>query len=237
MLRSNVGELYDRCVDFYGNNIAITHGSRSVSYDEMGTNAKSLARALQDHGVLKGENIALLMANCPEYFFCEYALAKIGAVRVPLAVLLSPKDHVYMMNEAQCTTLIYHQSMRQRVEEMIPELKTVTRFICVGEDKDPMPGHLLLAELMANSPPDAHSGYYRSGRPRWYLFYWRHHGSAQRGHAFAPGLGIYLCHGNARVWLWLGRDLPLRDTTYPCGRLPDAAGFVTQRPLCHRRPF
>ena len=154
MLRSTVGELYDRCVDFYGSHTAITHGSRSVSYDELGTNAKSLARALQELGVLKGENIAFLMANCPEYFFCEYALAKIGAVRVPLAVLLSPQDHVYMMNEAHCTTLIYHQSMRQRVEGMIPDLDTVTRFICIGAEQDPIPGHLLLSELISKHSPE-----------------------------------------------------------------------------------
>jgi len=152
MLRSTVGELYDRCVDFYGEHVAITHGSRSVTYDEMGANANSLARALQDHDVSKGENIALLMANCPEYFFCEYALAKIGAVRVPLAVLLSSQDHIYMMNEAQCTTLIYHQSMRQRVEGMIPDLETVTRFICVGDENDPIPDHLLLSDLLVNNP-------------------------------------------------------------------------------------
>jgi len=152
MLRSTVGDLYDRCVDFYGDHVAITQGCRSFTYDEMGVNARSLARALQDQGVEKGENIAFLMANCPEYFFCEYALAKIGAVRVPLAVLLSPRDHVYMMNEAQCTTLIYHESLSQRVEEMVPGLETVTRFICVGDATDP--DHLLLSDLIDNHPPE-----------------------------------------------------------------------------------
>lgn len=154
MLRTTVGELYDRCVDFYGRRIAITHGSRSVTYDEMGANSKSLARALQDDGVSKGENIAILMANCSEYIFCEYALAKIGAVRVPLAVLLSPQDHIYMMNEAECTTLIYHESMFERVEGMIPGLKTVNRYICVGKKVAPESSHLLLSELIDGHPPE-----------------------------------------------------------------------------------
>jgi len=154
MLRSSVGDLYDRCVDFYGEHTAITHGSRSVTYDQMGKKAKCLATGLQDLGVRKDENIAFLMANCPEYFFCEYALAKIGAVRVPLAVLLSPQDHVYMMNEAACTTLIYHVSMGPRVEEMIPGLKTVKRFICVGDKVDPDSGHLPLSDLIDKHPPD-----------------------------------------------------------------------------------
>jgi len=154
MLRSTVGDLYDRCVHFYGNRIALTHGARSVTYAEMGRNAKCVARGLQDLGVRKGENIAFLMANCPEYIFCEYALALIGAVRVPLAVLLSPRDHVYMMNEAQCTTLIYHQSMRQRVAGMIPQLKTVERFICIGDRVEPGSGHLLLSDLIESNPPE-----------------------------------------------------------------------------------
>jgi acyl-CoA synthetase (AMP-forming)/AMP-acid ligase II len=154
MIRSSVGDLYDRCVDFYGPHVAITHGSRSVTYDEMGRNALSLSRAMQDLGVRQGETIAFLMANCPEYIFCEYALARIGAIRVPLAVLLSPTDHVYMMNEAGCTTLIYHHSMRERVRGMIPDLQTVKRFICIGEAGEADPGHLLLTDLMSGSPPE-----------------------------------------------------------------------------------
>jgi len=154
MLRSTVGELYDRCVDFYGDHTAIIHGTRSCTYAEMGTNANCLARALQELGVKKGETVAFLMANCPEYFFCEYALAKIGAVRVPLAVLLSPQDHVYMLNESECTTLIYHESMGERVAGMIPGLNTVTRFVCVGDSVDPDSGHLLLADLIDKYPPD-----------------------------------------------------------------------------------
>lgn len=154
MLSSTVGELYDRCVDFYGRHTAITHGSRSITYEQLGKNAKCLARGLQDQGVKKGENIAFLMANCPEYIFCEYALAKIGAVRVPLAVLLSPPDHIYMMNEAQCTTLIYHESMSQRVAGMIPELRTVKHFICVGDKANTNSGHLLLSDLIDRHPPE-----------------------------------------------------------------------------------
>ena len=52
-------------------------------------------------------------------------MAKIGCIRVPLAVLLSSGDHVYMMNQAECTTLIYHEKMAPRVKEMMPQLSTV----------------------------------------------------------------------------------------------------------------
>lgn len=151
MIQSNVAELYDRCVDYYAEHTAIKQGSRDVSYAEMGRKANNLATALQELGVKKNEKIAFLITNSPEYIFCEYALAKSGAVKVPLATLLSPQDHVYMMNVAECTTLIYHQSMSERVSAMVPGLKTISRFICVAGLEgtgDLPPGHLLLNDLI-----------------------------------------------------------------------------------------
>ena len=154
MISKTVGELYDQCVGDFATHIAITDGDASYTYAELGENGLRIARGLQNLGIGKGENIAFLMANCAEYIFCEYALAKIGAVRVPLAVLLGSQDHIYMMNEAECTTLIYHVSMASRVMAMIPELETVTRFICIGDASDLPDGHISLASLIAESTPD-----------------------------------------------------------------------------------
>lgn len=151
-----VGMLYDRCVQFYGDSTAIKQGAATYTYAEMGASGARLIGALKALGVQKGENVAFLMANCPEYIFCEYALAKIGAPRVPLAVLLSSADHIYMMNHAECTTLIYHQKLAARVAEMRPHLKTVHRFICVSDDPAALPaGDLHLQTLIATHEPAA----------------------------------------------------------------------------------
>ena len=153
MLRVTIADCYDRCVLHYADRVAITCGETSVSYGELGARADTLARALQDLGVARGERIAFLMANCAEYFYCEYALARIGAVRVPLAVLLGSPDHVYMMNEAGCSTLIYHASKRDRVAQMAPSLAAVQHFICVGPTDSLLPGHLHLDGLLATPRP------------------------------------------------------------------------------------
>src|SRR5690606_6473658 len=109
--------------------------------------AAGLHAALHELGIRPKERIAFLMANCAEYVFCEYAVAKAGATRVPLAVLLAPDDHIYMMNFARCTTLIYHVKFVERVLAMQPKLETVQRFICIGGE--PPEGHLGLDALMA----------------------------------------------------------------------------------------
>jgi acyl-CoA synthetase (AMP-forming)/AMP-acid ligase II len=155
MITMTIGDYYDRCVDFFGKETALTYKDQSYTYNEMGEKANRIANAFQKMGLKKGDKVAFLMANCPEYVFCEIAVAKIGCVRVPLAVLLSSKDHIYMMNQAECTTIVYHESLAQRVKDMIPHLETVTQFICASEDPSVLiKGHLHLQKLIHDHPPE-----------------------------------------------------------------------------------
>ena len=100
-----VGQLYDRAVGQGGEAIAISHGAQHLSYRELGEQAARLSGALAGFGLSAGDRVAFLMLNCAEYVVCEYAVAKVGATRVPLAVLLGNDDHVYMMNFARCKVL------------------------------------------------------------------------------------------------------------------------------------
>lgn len=153
MMDYSVGDLYDRCVTFYRNNCAIKFGNVSYTYADMQDKAYRIADALTKLDFRKGDRISFLMANCPEYIFTEYALAKCGIVRVPLAVLLSNNDHIYMMNRAECKALIYHEKMAGRVKEMIPYLETVRTFICIADDPSKVPdGHIRMQDLIESYP-------------------------------------------------------------------------------------
>lgn len=151
-----VTELYERAIRHGGDRVAISHGARSFTYAELGTLGDRLVNALRDLGIRRGDRVAFLIANCAEYVFCEYALAKIGATRVPLAVLLGSDDHVYMLNFARCRALIYHEKLLGRVSDMLPSLSTVEHCICVGGGSTRLPaGHRHLQELLAAQPAAA----------------------------------------------------------------------------------
>ncbi len=155
MISQTIGELYDRCMEFYPDRTAIVMQDKSLTYREIGDKAKRFENALQSMGLKKGDKVAFLMANCPEYIICEYAVARAGLIRVPLAVLLSSGDHIYMVNQAECVALVYHERMTSRVQEMIPQLETVKHFICISEDPSSVPkGHLHLQTLLETHPPE-----------------------------------------------------------------------------------
>jgi fatty-acyl-CoA synthase len=158
MIPLSVAQLYDRAVLHGASRVAITDGDRHVTYAELGEQAARLVGAFSSFGIGQGDRVAFLIANCAEYVACEYAVAKVGAVRVPLAVLLGNDDHVYMMNLARCQTIFYSSRFANRIEQMTPQLQTVEHFISIGAGvEDLPPGHHRLEELIATHEP-VHGG-------------------------------------------------------------------------------
>lgn len=150
----NVGQLYDRAVRYGGDRVAVTDGVRQIRYAELGDQAGRLAGALSSLGLGVGDRVAFLIVNCAEYVVCEYAVAKLGATRVPVAVLAVEDDQTHMMNFARCKALVYHEKLEAKVHALLPRLETVEHFIRIGDSPTgPAPGHLLLRDLVAHHAP------------------------------------------------------------------------------------
>src|SRR5208283_1024706 len=68
---------------------AIIWRGATTTYGELNRTVNRVAHALWDRGVRKGDRIAIFSHNCQE--FCElfFALAKIGALSVPINFMLN----------------------------------------------------------------------------------------------------------------------------------------------------
>jgi long-chain acyl-CoA synthetase len=63
-----------------------------VSYGELESRAAKTAAGLRAHGVVRGDRVALLLPNGAEYVACLFGIWRLGAVAVPLNVLLAPPE-------------------------------------------------------------------------------------------------------------------------------------------------
>ncbi len=91
------------------NKIAIRDLSHNttLTYKELDARANSLAEWLQTKGVNKGDRVAILAQNCPEFFELEFACAKIGAIELPLNWRLTKPELEYILNDSTPQVLIY----------------------------------------------------------------------------------------------------------------------------------
>ncbi len=84
---------------------AVICGSTQWRYAEFDTLCSRLGAALQRRGVGKGARFAVLARNSHGFAALRFALARIGAVMVPINFMLKPEEVAYILRHAGATWL------------------------------------------------------------------------------------------------------------------------------------
>lgn len=86
----------------------VAEGER-ISYGELIARVNRLAGALHGLGLKKGDRLALLMHNCPEFVVSFYAAMKLGLITVSLNVMYKQEEAGYILDHSQPEALIVHE--------------------------------------------------------------------------------------------------------------------------------
>ena len=79
-----LGDLLERATARRPEAPFLVHGEETISYGECHERANGLAERLAELGVLRGDRIAVILPNIPEIVYSWFALARLGAVMIPL---------------------------------------------------------------------------------------------------------------------------------------------------------
>lgn len=77
-----------------------------MSYRGLNEQANKLANALLEMRVKKGDRVALLMPNCPQFVISYYAVLKAGAIVVATNPLYSPREMEFQLKDCGAETII-----------------------------------------------------------------------------------------------------------------------------------
>jgi acyl-CoA synthetase (AMP-forming)/AMP-acid ligase II len=84
-----------------------SHSPLRLTYRELNARANQLANAFVAAGVQKGERVGLLLMNSAEFMESYFALAKIGAVVVPLNWRLVADELEFILKDSETERLIF----------------------------------------------------------------------------------------------------------------------------------
>jgi len=92
----------------FPNQTACVYLDKQMTYAELKLNVDKLATALADLGVRKGDRVATILPNCPQFIISDYAIMRLGAVHVPVSVAHKAPDLLYEIgeSEADCNMLL-----------------------------------------------------------------------------------------------------------------------------------
>jgi fatty-acyl-CoA synthase len=86
------------------------------TYKELDERANRTARLLREHGVEKGDRIALVSRNRPELVDLYFATAKVGAILAPLSHRLAPREITEMLNDIEPAMLFVEKPFEKDVD-------------------------------------------------------------------------------------------------------------------------
>ncbi|MDP2663751.1 MAG: AMP-binding protein, partial [Dehalococcoidia bacterium] len=118
----NIGEGLTLNAINYPNKTALVYEGRRATYSEMNRRTNRLANAVAGIGLGRGDKVAVLLHNCPEYMEAIFALAKLGVVIVPLNYRLAPPEVEYIVNNSDSRLLITERECLGQVEPILSGL-------------------------------------------------------------------------------------------------------------------
>jgi benzoate-CoA ligase family protein len=125
--------LVDNCVEAgRGDQAAIREPKRVWTYARLADEMVRSAGALRELGVVPGDRIALLMHDSAELAAVFLAAVRIGAVPVPLNVLLRPLELRTLLNHSGAVEVIASGDLADNVEQVRGELPALRHLCSVG---------------------------------------------------------------------------------------------------------
>lgn len=97
---------FDSLVASHPDRPYVITGSRSYSYRDMQEWSRRLARGLHEIGVRPGERVALVVDNRPEFVAVKLAVARLGAVAVPVNFSYRADELAGVLNSSGASVLI-----------------------------------------------------------------------------------------------------------------------------------
>jgi crotonobetaine/carnitine-CoA ligase len=220
----NIRSLLEKQAARYSDKVFLYFEDQSITYYDFNLTVNRVANTFKKMGVHKGEMVAIMLPNSPEFLYTWMGSNKIGAVEVPINIAFTEVELKYILQHSEASAIVIHQDYYPILDRIgrkeVPKLRNI---IFWGDSIPPsgtVPFSTLLDEKIDLeevdiSEDDSAVCIYTSGttdRPKGVLN--SHKSWVLTGEAYAFTVGITaddrvmtsnpLFHANAQVYSTMG---------------------------------
>ena len=151
--RQTVGDILRRTAQRLPNKLAIRCGDTQWTYAEFDALVTRLAAGLAGRGVGYGDRVAVLARNSHGFAAMRFALARLGAVLVPINFMLKADEVAYILRHAGARTLATDSGLAELARAAAALGTQVADFIWLPSEapSDPAPDMTSFHELAAST--------------------------------------------------------------------------------------
>jgi fatty-acyl-CoA synthase len=153
--RHTLGDLLHRSAARHPDKLAIACGDTRWTYAEFDAIADRVAAGLAARGVSKGDRVAILARNSHGFAALRFALARIGAVLVPINFMLKAEEAAFILRHAGANWLATDSGLAELARAAAARDTAVEQLLWLPSEEASAPaaGMLTLDELASCTVP------------------------------------------------------------------------------------
>ncbi|NWF92386.1 MAG: AMP-binding protein [Syntrophaceae bacterium] len=125
-------DIFKRNARLYKDRTAIVAESRQTTYGELFDQANRVAGGLIQRGIKRGDRIAILAKNYPQFFPLMGGIACTGATMVPINFRLSAEEVIYNLTNTQPVMMVVDPDFEKMITEIRGRCPSLREFVTFG---------------------------------------------------------------------------------------------------------
>ena len=170
-VRPSLGPYPDKTLLDYLRALAAEHGNKpallfkgaTVSYGRLEAESDAFGAALVAMGVRKGDRVALLLPNCPQFLVAEFGVWKAGGIVVALNPTYSERELEQALDSTRSSLAVVLTPFYERVKNV--QGRTGVRHVIPTSIKEYLPAQLRLLFTLLKEKKDGHRITPQAGDP------------------------------------------------------------------------
>ena len=144
-----------------GRRAAVLFKGATLSYQQLDDASRAFAAALAALGVGRGDRVALLLPNCPQFLICEFGIWKAGAIVVALNPTYSERELEQALDAMRVSVVITLTSFYERLTRV--QGRTGVRHVIATSIKEYLPPITRVLFTLFREKKDGHRIALRAG--------------------------------------------------------------------------
>ncbi len=136
-------ELFRAAAEEHRGKTALTFYGTEFSFERLHALVEKMAASLAASGVRKGDRVALMLPNCPQYVISFFATVRLGAIVTQLNPMYVEREIEHIVRDSGAETIVVYSAVYPRVKAVLPDtsLKNVVVVDFPGEPDGLEAGH------------------------------------------------------------------------------------------------
>ena len=150
VFEGSLPDFFRSSVEEHRDKTAMTFYGTAFDFARLEALAEKMAASLAACGVKKGDRVALMLPNCPQYVASFFATVRLGAIVTQINPMYVEREIQHILDDSGAETIVVYSDVYPRVKSVLPEaaLKNVVVVDFKGEPEGLEPGHSSFGEFI-----------------------------------------------------------------------------------------